>query len=118
MINNYNSYGQGQTVGVYPQQPPAQQSGNSYPQILGYVHGYMGACSYPLGPNLKALLIDLDDDVAYVKTTDPMARAYPIEAFDMVRKEVPDGGAVTRDEYNKLVKMLEEQKKMLDDLTK
>lgn len=103
----FNNYGQIQ-----------QQSQNTYPQILAYVHGLTGANNYALGPNTKALLMDLDEDVMYIKSTDPLARPYPIEAYDIVRKEIPDTSAVTRDEYNKLVKMLEEQKQMLEDLTK
>lgn len=90
----------------------------SYPQILAYVHGVDGANLYQMGPNSKALLMDLDDDALYIKTTDPMARAYPLEAYSITKKELPAGDNVTREEYNKLVQMLEEQKKMLDDLTK
>lgn len=90
----------------------------SYPQILAYVHGVDGANLYQMGPNSKALLMDLDDDAMYIKTTDPMARAYPLEAYSITKKELPAGDNVTREEYNKLVRMLEEQKKMLDDLTK
>lgn len=98
---------------------PAQQNQQStYPQILAYVHGLEGANQFQMGPNAKALLMDLDEDSFYIKTTDPLARAYPLEAFSFAKKELPDNSAVTRDEYNKLVKMLEEQKKMLDDLTK
>lgn len=96
--------------------PPIQQ--NSYPQILAYVHGIEGANLYQMGPNSKALLMDLDDDAMYIKTTDPMARAYPLEAYSITKKELPTGDNVTREEYNKLVSMLEEQKKLLDDLTK
>lgn len=96
--------------------PPIQQ--NSYPQILAYVHGVDGANMYQMGPNSKALLMDLDDDALYIKTTDPMARAYPLEAYSIKKKELPTGDNVTREEYNKLVSMLEEQKKLLDDLTK
>lgn len=109
----FNNYGQGQT-----QLPVQQTPQNMYPQILAYVHGLSGANAYPLGPNAKALLMDLDEDVMYIKSTDPLARPYPIEAYDIVKKEIPDTSAVTRDEYNRLVKMLEEQKQMLEDLTK
>lgn len=98
-------------------QPVPNQQGN-FPQILAYVHGLEGANGFQMGPNSKALLMDLDDDCFYIKTTDPMARAYPLEAFSFVKKEIQAADVVAREEYDKLVKMLEEQKKMLDDLTK
>lgn len=105
------------TMPAYVQSGPQGQQ-NMYPQILAFVHGLDGANQFQMGPNSKALLMDLDDDTFYIKTTDPMARAYPLEAFSFTKKEIPASGSVTRDEYNKLVQMLEEQKKMLDDLTK
>lgn len=95
-----------------------QATNNSYPQILAFVHGIQGANNYSLGPNSKALLMDLDDDVFYIKTTDPFARPYPLEAYDFTKKALPDTTPVSRDEYNKLVQMMEEQKKLLEDLTK
>lgn len=104
------------SVPQVPVQNQVQQ--NSYPQILAYVHGLDGANQYQMGPNSKALLMDLDEDTMYIKTTDPMARSYPLEVYSIVKKDIPADGAVTRDEFNKLVSMLEEQKKMLDDLTK
>lgn len=113
-------YGYPQTTTTVPSQPPTPypQQQNTYPQILAFVHGLDGANQFQMGPNSKALLMDLDDDTFYIKTTDPMARSYPLEAFSFTKKEIPASGSVTRDEYNKLVQMLEEQKKMLDDLTK
>lgn len=113
----YPNYGYGQAP-IYPQMPQVQTQQNSYPQILSYVHGLEGANQFQMGPNAKALLMDLDEDAFYIKTTDPMARSYPLEAYSFTKKDIPESGVVTRDEYNKLVKMLEEQKKMLDDLTK
>lgn len=110
-------YGYPQTTAV-PYQPPIQNTQSSYPQILAYVHGLEGANQFQMGPNSKAMLMDLDEDCFYIKTTDPMARAYPLEAFSFTKKDLPDTSSVTRDEYNKLVKMIEEQKKLLEDLTK
>lgn len=66
-------YGYPQTTTTVPSQPPTQypQQQNTYPQILAFVHGLDGANQFQMGPNSKALLMDLDDDTFYIKTTDP-----------------------------------------------
>ena len=59
---NYN-YGQ-----AY-QQP--QQQANTY----AFVNGIEGAKSYPMGPNQTVMLMDSDNPIAYMKTSNAMGQA-------------------------------------------
>ena len=71
----------------YPQQPYPQQPYAPQAQPIGaqrgqeqpvhgfvYVHGYDGACAYPLPNGSEMPLFDNDADILYIKTVDQTGR--------------------------------------------
>lgn len=112
------------------QQPmiPTQMSGTSQPQNnqgLIWVSGEVGAKSYLVAPNTTVMLMDSEQSVFYIKSTDgagmPTIRAYeykertqnaPQQAVIEQQKDLSEQ-YVTRDEYNSLIEKYEELSKEL-----
>ena len=53
------------------------------------VHGEEGAKAFPVAPGQKATLIDADNAVIYVKSTNQLGQSLPLEVYDMVYRQPP-----------------------------
>lgn len=53
------------------------------------VHGEEGANMFPVAPGQKVTLIDADNAVIYVKSTNQFGQALPLEVYDMVYRKPP-----------------------------
>lgn len=68
---------------AYQMAPQASQ-GN---QSIIWVQGEAGAKAYPVAAGQSVLLMDSEDAVLYVKSTDQTGRPLPMESYDLVRRE-------------------------------
>ena len=64
--------------------PYAPQSITMFP-----VHGEEGANAFPVAPGQKVALIDADNAVIYVKSTNQFGQSLPLEIYDMVLRKPP-----------------------------
>ena len=71
MPTNFNQYQLPQPIVMYP------------------VHGEEGANAYPVAPGQKVNLIDIDNAIIYVKSTNQFGQALPLEIYDMVFRQPP-----------------------------
>jgi len=71
MPTNYNQYQIPQTITMFT------------------VHGEEGANAFPVAPGQKVTLIDADNAVIYVKSTNQFGQALPLEVYDMVFRQPP-----------------------------
>ena len=63
---------------------------NVPPYLIFYpVKGKEGANAYQVGPGQKALLIDSEEAVIYVKSTNAFGQPYPLEEYDLVLRNPP-----------------------------
>ena len=53
------------------------------------VHGEEGANAFPVAPGQKVTLIDADNAVIYVKSTNQFGQFLPLEVYDMVFRKPP-----------------------------
>lgn len=53
------------------------------------VHGEEDAKVFPVAPGQKATLIDADNAVIYVKSTNQFGQSLPLEVYDMVFRQPP-----------------------------
>ena len=53
------------------------------------VKGEEGALGYPVAPGQKALLIDSENAVIYVKSTNAFGQSLPLEIYDLVQRHIP-----------------------------
>lgn len=53
------------------------------------VHGEEGANTFPVAPGQKVALIDADNAVIYVKSTNQFGQSLPLEIYDMVLRKPP-----------------------------
>lgn len=103
---NYNNFGNG----YYPQYPsytpnnaygvPVYQNNAQNPYsgsqsyeprqqdtVVNWVQGKSGAEAYPLAPGQRAMLMDSNDPVLYVKATDTSGRYMPLQSYRLVPME-------------------------------
>lgn len=76
--------------------------------IMYPVKGEEGARAYPVAPGQKVTLIDTENAVIYVKSTNPLGQALPLEVYDLVFRQPPvpettSNPAMTREEITKQV---------------
>lgn len=100
--------------GMYPPYPPlgiGQQPVNG----LIPVNGRGGADAYPMPPNSAVALFDENEDIMFIKRTDgagfPTVLSYRFEPLEQPAPE----GAVTREEFDRLVAAVEKLTKEADD---
>ena len=76
----------------FPQnyQPVSQPVQNNNSSIL-WVQGESSAKSYPVAPNSSVLLMDSEDSVMYIKSTDQSGMPLPLRIFDYVERKSPNG---------------------------
>lgn len=87
---SYNAQPQPQTnYQQMPQQPSYQMS--PQPQMQNqsiiWVQGEAGAKAYPVAAGQSVLLMDSEDAVLYVKSTDMTGRPLPMESYDLVKRD-------------------------------
>lgn len=78
--------------------------------LIDWVVGKASADAYPMVPNGKVMLMDSQEPVLYVKTTDPMGRPSMI-IYDLVERApmtVNVNGAI---DYDRIKKMIAEEVK-------
>jgi len=90
------------------QQPQQYQIPNLSKQEYVFVKGKNKAMAYPVAPGNKLLLLDEDDNVFYMKTSDSF-RVFRYEEENPIESVKQD--FVTRQEFDDL-------KKLIEDLTK
>lgn len=121
--NNNMSYGMQQPQMNY-QQPSYQMS--PQPQMQNqsiiWVQGEAGAKAYPVAAGQSVLLMDSEDAVLYVKSTDQTGRPLPMESYDLVKREsvvnVPQISQKGHGNDQEYVKMSDLEGKINDMVTK
>lgn len=99
------------------------------PQIMpttnltcAYVQGEEAAKSYPVGPGQLAVLLDIEKNVIYTKTTDQFGRPLPITILDYTKRQqtieqtpsnTSSSNYVTKDELDKFGSQLIDNMKEL-----
>lgn len=84
----------------YPQTYPTYSQGNN---VL-WVQGQAAAESYPVAPSGRIVMMDSTNPVAYVKSADASGRPYPLEIYDLVKREpVPVPEYVTKEELMQIL---------------
>ena len=71
MPTNFNQYQVPQTITMFT------------------VHGEEGASAFPVAPGQKVTLIDADNAIIYVKSSNQFGQALPLEVYDMVFRQPP-----------------------------
>lgn len=90
----YNTYGSGypsyapMTTPAYPNnlQNSYMTAGPAYEQdtMVSWVQGKSGAEAYPLAPGKRAMLMDSNEPILYVKATDVSGRYLPLQSYRLV----------------------------------
>ena len=90
----YNSFYQ-PTYPYYQPQPSNQ---------IVWVQGIEGAKAHPVSAGGNALLMDSEESVFYIKSTDQSGMPQPLRIFDYVeRKEQPQNDYVTKEELQAIL---------------
>lgn len=85
---NYNAQPQPQTnYQQMPQQPQMSYQAPTQNQSIIWVQGEAGAKAYPVAAGQSVLLMDSEDAVLYVKSTDMTGRPLPMESYDLVKRD-------------------------------
>lgn len=98
-----------------PQYPQYSQS--YVPQNSGivWVQGVEGAKAYPVASGASVLLMDSEDSVFYIKTTDQSGMPSPLRIFDYSERteepKVDTSAFITRDELEKRLEQLKSRQK-------
>lgn len=109
--SNYNGY-----APWYAQQSTPQQVNNG----LIWVQGEAGAKSYLVAPGQSVLLLDSENNVFYIKSSDGSGMPMPLRTFDYKERTVvaksettekPD--YITRDEFEKVIAELRDAKQSI-----
>lgn len=117
----YNPYSYPQFYPQGQQYAPSYQQNypQSYPQSNGitWVTGIEGAKAYPVGAGNNALLMDSEESVFYIKSSDSSGMPMPLRVFDYVERtgekkpEVDFSNFVTKQELAETVEKLTPKKK-------
>lgn len=78
------SYQQPQQMNYQQQAYQMAPQGN---QSIIWVQGEAGAKAYPVAAGQSVLLMDSEDAVLYVKSTDQTGRPLPMESYDLVKRD-------------------------------
>jgi hypothetical protein len=109
----WNSYGtQVMNTAMPQQQQPQQQLQVPQTNGINWVQGEAGAKSYALAPGQSVLLMDSENDVFYIKSSDNSGMPMPLRVFDYVERKPksetivaqPTQNYVTREEFEKRLK--------------
>ena len=83
---NYNAQPQ-MNYQQMPQQPQMSYQAPTQNQSIIWVQGEAGAKAYPVAAGQSVLLMDSEDAVLYVKSTDMTGRPLPMESYDLVKRD-------------------------------
>ena len=85
---------------MQPQMNPSSSNAIQTPQTanngITWVQGEASAKSYPVAPNQSVLLMDSEDSVMYIKSTDSSGMPMPLRIFDYKERkseQTPKSGA-------------------------
>ena len=84
-------------------------------QGILYVNGLESAKAYPTQPSQTVLLMDNNEDVFYIVSSDA-SNFKTIKEYEFHEKEQHNTSYVTHDEFDELKKILEEYKPLLESL--
>ena len=84
---NYNAQPQ-MNYQQMPQQPQMSYQAPTQNQSIIWVQGEAGAKAYPVAAGQSVLLMDSEDAVLYVKSTDMTGRPLPMESYDLVKRDM------------------------------
>ena len=84
---NNTGYGVQPQLNLNYQQPSYQMASQPQNQSIVWVQGEAGAKAYPVAAGQSVLLMDSEDAVLYVKSTDQTGRPLPMESYDLVKRE-------------------------------
>ena len=79
--------GQYQNPGNYQTAVPLQNQQPSNNPGFVWVQGEAGAKAYPVAAGNSVLLMDSENPVLYMKSTDASGRPLPIEIYDLVKRQ-------------------------------
>lgn len=97
------------------QQNVPQAQNNAQTGII-WVQGIEGAKAYPVGAGNNVLLMDSEESVFYIKSTDPSGMPMPLRAFkyseigEQKAEQVDMSGYVTKEEFEARLKELTPKK--------
>ncbi len=104
MFNNYPNYN-------YNGYPYTQNLNAAQPQSTGinWVQGEAGAKSYAIAPGQSVMLMDSENNVFYIKSSDPSGMPMPLRIFDYTERTQqkqqqnpqPNNDYITRKEFEK-----------------
>ncbi len=107
---------------TYQQQPQMSYQAPTQNQSIIWVQGEAGAKAYPVAAGQSVLLMDSEDAVLYVKSTDQTGRPLPMESYDLVKREsvvnVPQISQKSHGNDQEYVKMSDLEGKINDMVTK
>ena len=96
---------------LYQPQPQMVQPQTTQEEGIKWVLGEAGAKAYPVAPNKSALLLDSENSVMYIKSTDASGMPLPLRIFDYTERTAqnahnavaePKTDTVTREEFERL----------------
>ena len=94
---------------IIPYSQPQQQNNG-----INWVQGMAGAKSYLVAPGQSALLMDSEESVFYIKSSDPSGMPMPLRIFEYKEKTAPaqeeQPNYITREEFEKRLKELTDGK--------
>lgn len=89
-----NPYARYQTAVPLQQPQPSNQQGNTSGFV--WVQGEAGAKAYPVAAGNSVLLMDSENPVLYLKSTDAYGKPLPMEIYDLVKREPIDSSPAYR----------------------
>lgn len=103
-LQNYPNY-----FASFPQ-VSAQQNSNP----IVWVQGLEGAKAYPVGSNNSVLLMDSEENIFYIKSSDSSGMPMPLRVFDYTERTEEVGNErnfVTKEEFDKAISKISEELK-------
>lgn len=94
----YPNYYYNNTTATTPIQMPVQtQTQAPHNNGFVWVQGIEAAKAYPVAAGNQILLMDSENPVLYMKSTDVSGRPLPMEVYDLVKREVPQENSSASD---------------------
>lgn len=115
--NGYPSYSPMGNAPVAYGQIPTYTGVQSYDQsqqdtTVSWVQGRSGAEAYPLAPGRRAMLMDSNEPILYVKATDASGRYMPLQSYRLVpMEEVSQAQALPQEaiDYDRIREIIAEE---------
>ena len=93
-----------------PYGPVVTQTAYQQRSLIDWVVGKANADAYPMAPNGRVMLMDTQEPVMYVKTTDSMGRQ-SIVVFDLVERKTVEAEPTSFIDYGRIREMIAEEVK-------